>query len=82
GKGVKVDGRGKGAVVGLPGARRQRRLARRGGVKRISATVYEETRLCIKQYLEKILHDCVAYVDHGKRKTVTVTDVGHLPMNF
>lgn len=31
-----------------------RRLARRGGVKRISATVYDETRLAMKAFLESV----------------------------
>ncbi|PMD62825.1 putative histone H4 [Hyaloscypha bicolor E] len=52
-----------------------RRLARRGGVKRISATIYEETRYALKQYLERILKDVVAITEHSKRKTITVTDV-------
>jgi len=52
-----------------------RRLARRGGVKRISGMIYEETRAVLKAHLEKILADCVAYCEHARRKTVTVTDV-------
>ncbi|KAI5804999.1 histone-fold-containing protein [Geopyxis carbonaria] len=52
-----------------------RRLARRGGVKRISASIYDEMRAQMKSYLTGILKDCVIYVEHGKRKTVTVTDV-------
>jgi len=52
-----------------------RRLARRGGVLRISATIYEETRTVMRAHLEKILADCVAYCEHARRKTVTVTDV-------
>ncbi|KAK0391187.1 hypothetical protein NLU13_0688 [Sarocladium strictum] len=52
-----------------------RRLARRGGVKRISATIYEEARQALKQFLEKILRDCATYVDHRQAKTVTVADV-------
>jgi len=52
-----------------------RRLARRGGVKRISAGIYVETRLVIKYYLEELMHDIVAVTDHCKRKTVTVGDV-------
>lgn len=31
-----------------------RRLARRGGVKRISATVYDETRVAMKAFLESV----------------------------
>jgi len=32
-----------------------RRLARRGGVKRISGNIYEETRAELKRFLEKVL---------------------------
>lgn len=52
-----------------------RRLARRGGVKRISGMIYQETRVVIKQYLERIMRTVVAVTDHSKRKTVTVSDV-------
>jgi len=52
-----------------------RRMARRGGVKRISATVYEETRHQLKLHLEQILRVTVAITDYQKRQTVTVTDV-------
>ncbi|KAF2708917.1 histone-fold-containing protein [Pleomassaria siparia CBS 279.74] len=52
-----------------------RRLARRGGVKRISATIYDDVRMALKQRLESILKDCVALAEHSGRKTVTVQDV-------
>lgn len=52
-----------------------RRLARRGGVKRISATIYEETRTVLKLFLENLIRDAVTYTEHGKRKTVTALDV-------
>lgn len=52
-----------------------RRLARRGGVKRISGNIYDEVRAALKTYLEKILRTCVAVTEHCKRKTVTVGDV-------
>ncbi|KAA8904658.1 histone-fold-containing protein [Sphaerosporella brunnea] len=52
-----------------------RRLARRGGVKRISMSVYEEMRASMKMYLVNILRDCVTFVEHGNRKTVTTVDV-------
>ncbi|KAF3179679.1 Histone H4 [Orbilia oligospora] len=54
-----------------------RRIARRGGVKRISASIYAEVRTVIKTYLETILESCVAYTEHARRKTVTTTDVVH-----
>ena len=52
-----------------------RRLARRGGVKRISGLVYEETRGVLKVLLEDIIRDAVTYTEHAKRKTVTTMDV-------
>ncbi|KAH8150567.1 uncharacterized protein LAJ45_05263 [Morchella importuna] len=52
-----------------------RRLARRGGVKRISAQIYEEARHALVTRLKAVLHDCVIYLEHSSRKTVTVTDV-------
>ncbi|KAH8795673.1 putative histone H4 [Hyaloscypha finlandica] len=52
-----------------------RRLARRGGVKRISATIYDETRYALKKHLEDILKDVIAITEHSGRKTITVTDV-------
>merc|ERR1711900_18904 len=47
-----------------------RRLARRGGVKRISADIYEETRLNLKLFLQHLLSDICAVVEMCKRKTV------------
>jgi len=52
-----------------------RRLARRGGVKRMSGQIYEETRIVLKDFLTKIIHDTITYTEHGKRKTVTTLDV-------
>jgi histone H4 len=40
-----------------------RRLARRGGVKRISS------------FIEGIVRDAVTYTEHARRKTVTAMDV-------
>ncbi|XP_076274758.1 histone H4-like [Rhynchophorus ferrugineus] len=48
-----------------------RRLARRGGVKRISGLIYEETRGIKKVSLEDVIRDTVTYTEHAKRKTVT-----------
>jgi histone H4 len=52
-----------------------RRLARRGGVKRISGLIYEETRGVLKVFLENVIRDSVTYTEHAKRKTVTAMDV-------
>lgn len=48
-----------------------RRLARRGGVKRISGLIYEETRGVLKVFLENVIRDSVTYTEHARRKTVT-----------
>ncbi|CAZ82346.1 unnamed protein product [Tuber melanosporum] len=89
--GKSASGLGKG--VGLSRLRRQRkihrdsvhgitkgdlrRLARRGGVKRISAAIYNEMRGAMTDRLKKILHSCTIYLEHANRKTITVTDVIH-----
>jgi len=52
-----------------------RRLARRGGVKRINTLIYEETRFIFRSFLENVVRDSVTYTEHAKRKTVTALDV-------
>ena len=52
-----------------------RRLARRGGFKRISSLIYDETRLVLRSFLINVIRDSVAYSEHAKRKTVTALDV-------
>ena len=63
----------------LPGITKPaiRRLARRGGVKRISGLVYQQVRQVLKVFLENLLRDAVSYTEHAKRKTVTTADVVH-----
>ena len=51
------------------------RLARRGGVKRTSGLIYEETCGVLKVFLENVIRDAVTYTEHAKRKTVTAMDV-------
>ena len=53
------------------------RIARRGGVKRITGTVIEETRAVLKAFLENVIRDAVAYTDHARRKTCTAPDIVH-----
>lgn len=52
-----------------------RRIARRGGIKRISGTYYEALAVITQKRLESVLHDAVTYAEYAKRKTVTVEDV-------
>ncbi|CAG8593802.1 939_t:CDS:2 [Cetraspora pellucida] len=52
-----------------------RRLARRGGVKRISAGIYENVRSALKDFLTDVLRDTVSYVEYERKKTVTVMEI-------
>ena len=52
-----------------------RRLARRGGVKRLSGLIYDETRGVLKVFLENIIRDAVTYTEHARRKTVVAMDI-------
>ena len=52
-----------------------RRLARRGGVKRISGLCYEEARGVLKVKIENTLRDAVTYTEHARRKTVSTMDI-------
>jgi histone H4 len=58
-----------------------RRLARRGGVKRISAMIYEETRGVLKTFLEGVIRDAVTYTEHAKRELALNRDLDAL-LNF
>ena len=83
GKGGKGLGKGgakrfrKGAKGNIEGITKPaiRRLARRGGVKRISGTIYQESRGVIKSFLSNVIKDAVTYTEYSKRKTVTALDV-------
>merc|ERR1712151_1078243 len=52
-----------------------RRLCRRGGVKRISSFIYDDTRAVLRSFLEQVVRDAVTYTEHARRKTVTAMDV-------
>ena len=52
-----------------------RRLARRGGVKRISDTSYPPMREFCDSMLVRVTRDSIVYAEAGKRKTVTAMDV-------
>ena len=86
GKGGKGLGKGgakrfrKGAKGNIEGITKPaiRRLARRGGVKRISGTIYNEARLVVKTFLEGVIRDAVTYTDYSRRKTVTALGVFRL----
>jgi len=88
GKGGKGLGKGNGKVAAKRHNKRAqrshldgitkpaiRRLARRGGVKRISSFIYEYTREILKFFLEGVIRDAITYTEHARRKTVTAMDV-------
>jgi len=52
-----------------------RRLARRGGVKRLSGDIYGTVKTTLQSWLEAILHDVAVFAEAAKRKTVIVNDV-------
>ncbi|XP_037375045.1 uncharacterized protein LOC119251855 [Talpa occidentalis] len=43
-----------------------RRLARRGGVKRTSGLIYEETRGVLKVFLENVIRDAVTVIEQPR----------------
>lgn len=62
-----IDGITKAAIV---------RLARRGGVKRLSGNVYNQVRAILKAFMISVLTDVVTYTEHARRRTINGDDVG------
>ena len=52
-----------------------RRLARRGGIKRLSGLVYDEIRETLKVFMTNVIRDAITYTEHARRRTVTANDV-------
>lgn len=52
-----------------------RRLARRGGVKRISDSIYSEVRDFVDYFLNNILKNAATLTEGSKRKTITALDI-------
>lgn len=88
GKGGKGVGKGSGKITQKRNMRKNtrpliegitkpaiRRLARRGGVKRISFTIYKEIREVLQSFLRSVVRDAITYTEHAKRRTVTAMDV-------
>jgi histone H4 len=48
-----------------------RRLARRAGVKRISAPVYADVRSVLQSFVEKTVRDAAALAEHAKKRTLS-----------
>lgn len=52
-----------------------KRLARRAGVRRINAGVYEEARPALRQWLGRVIEAATVFAQHARRMTVTLNDV-------
>ena len=52
-----------------------KRLARRGGIKRLSGLVYGEMNTVLREFLGEVITNAATYCEHGRRMTVTVGDV-------
>ena len=62
----------KAGKISKPGIRR---LARRAGVKRIAAPVYDEVRAVLGDFVKGVMQDTVLVIECAKRKTVSAADV-------
>lgn len=52
-----------------------RRLARRAGVKRINAGVYDEAPAALRGWLRRTIQDAAVYAEYGRRLTITLNDI-------
>ena len=52
-----------------------RRLARRGGVKRMSGLIFDEVRAVLKSFVEKVVSNAVSYTEYARKRTVTCAAV-------
>ena len=51
------------------------RLARKAGIKSLSALMYEEIRAILWSYLTSLMQATITYTVHGRRNTIQETDV-------
>jgi len=52
-----------------------KRLARRGGISRISAPALDEAKLCLVAFLKRIVAKSYYYCLHARRNTISVNDI-------
>ena len=52
-----------------------RRVARRGGVKRLARLTYDEVRGVVHDFVKKLVSDAIAYTQHRRAGTVVAMDV-------
>ena len=53
------------------------RMALKAGLTRVAHTTFEEVRGTVSQHLGDVVTDAITYMDHERRKTVSVADVMH-----
>ena len=51
------------------------RMARRGGVERMSGNIFEESHGVLKIFLEHVIKDAIIYTTYCNRKTMMAMDV-------
>ncbi|KAF1786932.1 Histone-fold [Phytophthora cactorum] len=51
------------------------RLARRAGVKRMSALIYQQTRAMFKVFVRNLVQDALKNIEHANRKMTSTMDV-------
>eukprot|EP01065_Artemidia_motanka_P039117 TRINITY_DN47962_c0_g1_i1.p3 TRINITY_DN47962_c0_g1~~TRINITY_DN47962_c0_g1_i1.p3 ORF type:complete len:108 (+),score=34.94 TRINITY_DN47962_c0_g1_i1:71-394(+) len=68
-RGVKKQAPGKISKGGI------RRLARRGGVKRLASAVYDTVRTAVTQFVDHIMRDTATIMELTGQKTVTTADI-------
>ena len=54
-----------------------RRIARRGGVKRLARLTYEEVRGVVHDFVKKLVSDAMVFTEHRRASTVVAMDVVH-----
>lgn len=54
-----------------------RRLGLKANCLRFSGEIYDPVRIFIKNYLKRVMHRSVVYMEHGRRKTLASADVKH-----
>lgn len=52
-----------------------KKLARKGGIKRINSMIHESLNLKMRSFLEEIIKSSIAYMELARRKTLMPRDV-------
>lgn len=52
-----------------------KRIARRAGIPRISAPMYDETRIKLEKFIKELMKNAVTYQEYCRRKTINSKDV-------